>query len=249
MEAFKSIFKVTELDIVSVCAWINRYVSNRFGELFLLYLSKVTMSQTKLDTIVNTVRGWLREIIYLPSITKSGVWDANSVIQIQESYGVMPIAVVSGKRKREETRKLTIQSLGEMVVSNYSCVLEKYQRLYFPNAKKYWLSAFPNSRFPLEATPSNSAMKAFMIFLMTHMELQLQKEGKRDANYYPYYTLAKPKHFDRQSYFSKFLVFILVNRGMRFSSGFKTEFLLCNQLPRRFYLLILVILLKLSRSQ
>lgn len=148
---------------------------------------------------------------YIPKIGTAGVWDMRSVIQIKEFHGVI-IARPQVKRKREAKRQLTIAALGELVPSNFGTILSMYQEKYFYQAKKFWLSLYPNINFPLEFVPTTESMKSFVIFALVHTLLQLSKT-KEHPSYIPHYTLPKIKHFDNATYFSKFIVFVFVNRA------------------------------------
>lgn len=239
MDALYSIFTMQDYKFLSVCSWMKRYVSLQFSELFIWYISKLRIDRNQFDFLCNVIRSWLRQIVFLPRISKTGVWDLKTVVQIQEYHGVLPIdnPGINGnlKRKREEQRTRTVDKLADIVISNYGAILQNYQECYYPNAKVYWNSIFTDKIFPLERNPTSDAMKAMIIFIMTHMELQLQKVSKSDPNYYPYFTIPgkKSKQFDKKSYFSKFVVFLMVNRGMAGKSGFKIDFLCGNSLPTK----------------
>lgn len=151
------------------------------------------------------------------------------VIQVKEYFGILPAIV--RKRKIAESRTMAIDALPDNVPSNFSHVLNVYKEKYYPAAKKYWNEIVPTTEFPLEKDPSTNAMKAFVLFCSIHTLLQL---GKKDFNYYPFYSLPppkgkqSPKHFQNSTYFSKFVVFIIYNRSKVGRNGWNYSFLVGN---------------------
>jgi hypothetical protein len=196
------------------------------------------LNPNSFEQLTSTIRGWLREIGYLPKIS-NGVWDKQSVLKVQEFYGALPTEVPTKKRKLEGTRSKTISNFRHLVLSNFDSILFQYQQTYYAKARLFWLTEFPNIDFPLEKNPTSNAMKALILFIMTHVELQLQRPSKadlptheKDCNFYPFYTLPNAKHFEKTSYFSKFVVFVMVNRANKL--GFAADFLATNKLPGRY---------------
>ena len=156
-----------------------------------------------------------------------GVWDMVNVIQIKEYFGILP-SNVGTKRKAPETRALTLSALSEYLPSKFSYVLDVHKNQYYPAAKKFWSEIVPATEFPLEKEPSSDGMKGLILFCCIHTLLQL---GKKDSNYYPFYTLPpqkgkqSPKHFHNETYFSKFIVFIIYNRSKAGRVGWNHSFL------------------------
>lgn len=227
MVAFEKLFQFASgYDDVSCPAWFSRYKDNKFVELLRFYLSK-RISRQRVIILSREIQEWIRTIRFLPKIGNGGVWDMVNVIHVKEYFGILP-TTVGIKRKAPESRTLALSALPDFVPSNFSFVLDVYKTEYYPAAKKFWSNTVPTIEFPLEKDPTTDAMKALILFSCIHTLLQL---GKKDANYYPFYTLPPPKgkqtpkHFQNAAYFSKFIVFIIYNRSKAGRNGWNYSFL------------------------
>jgi hypothetical protein len=136
------------------------------------------------------------------------------------------------KRSRDAIRQTTITEIAKLVPAKSDYWFKLYKDKFLLPAESFWRGLYPSIGFPLVQDPTdatNPAMKGFILFCLIHTYIQLRK-NKDTMNYHPFYTLTnskgvKAKKFDNVGYFSKFIVFYIVNGGMPGTSGWDNSFL------------------------
>jgi hypothetical protein len=204
---------------------LKKYADCKFFKLAQLYtLHLMGMNAKDRGSIMNrlnsNVNTWIKEWRYFPNLNSSQVWDGTSLIQVKDSVFISEEnLVVRPTKKRDERISKNIDALKQLLPSKQKTMWSMYVGKYLPTLRKYWSNNFQDIPFPFptgvqdfDESQNIKSMKGFLLFCMTHSNLQLRRKGaekKDDLNFYPSFCIGNKSTFDVHIYFSKFVVFML----------------------------------------
>jgi hypothetical protein len=211
---------------LKVVGWLKKYQDSLFSKVLTRLMSIVNESAPdKLNYVVRKLKtassDLFTSIRYLPSITSSQVWDAESVINMKDSIPFDPLNTFVPASKRLRRVGNIKENLSKLVPTNEKWIWQLYLRDLKTSALNLWKKHYPQIPFPFPTNTSewNACMtdttKGLLFFMIAMSHLQFRTKGnkeRQDKNFYPAFALGEGKTQDIATYFAKFVIFYVSHR-------------------------------------